>query len=178
MRSIIFIGGIHGVGKTFFCNEISTKYNLLHFSASDLISKGKDEKFPKNKKIANIDQNQDILISSIKTLTPINTPFLLDGHFCLLDLSGRITRVPVATFSNLALKGILVLTDSVEQIQHRLHKRDSSVHDIKLLKAFQKEELNYSREISEVLNIPYLVYKKNENSNSYNEFLNFLLKVN
>lgn len=174
MRNIILVGGIHGVGKTFFCNEISSQYNLPHFSASELISKAKKEAFSKVKKIDNIDKNQDLLISSIEAFTPDNTWFLLDGHFCLLDVNGNITKIPETTFFGLFLKGIIILVDSAEEIQNRLHKRDNNVYDLELLDKFQKEELIYSKEIASNLNIPYFAYNKHNSPNSYNVFLNTL----
>ena len=36
--NIIFVGGIHGVGKTTFCKNIVKKSELEHFSSSELIS--------------------------------------------------------------------------------------------------------------------------------------------
>lgn len=48
-RQIIFVGGIHGVGKTTLCKKIESRYNMEHFSASNLIAKEKTEALLRNK---------------------------------------------------------------------------------------------------------------------------------
>lgn len=37
--NIIFIAGIHGVGKSTLCKKLSSRYNIEHYSASELIKK-------------------------------------------------------------------------------------------------------------------------------------------
>ena len=65
-KKIIFVGGIHGVGKTTLCRKISEKLLLKHFSASDLISNLKSENIAKDKKVSDVNENQNILLESIK----------------------------------------------------------------------------------------------------------------
>ncbi len=38
MKNIIFIGGIHGVGKGTICNEIAFKTGSIHLTASEIAS--------------------------------------------------------------------------------------------------------------------------------------------
>ena len=54
MNNMIFVGGIHGVGKTSFCKKISKAYSLEFYSASALISEIKKEQFSKNKMVEHI----------------------------------------------------------------------------------------------------------------------------
>ena len=42
-RQIIFVSGVHGVGKTTLCKKIASRYKIEHFSASNLIAKEKAE---------------------------------------------------------------------------------------------------------------------------------------
>jgi len=37
MKNIIFIGGIHGVGKGTLCEKVCNDLNLLHLSASEVL---------------------------------------------------------------------------------------------------------------------------------------------
>jgi len=153
---MIFIGGIHGVGKTSLCNDVATQYEIPHFSASKLISNEKEEVYSRNKLIPDIEQNQDFLSNSLNRLT-INGWFLLDGHFCLLNQFSQITRIPFDTFSRMSPALIIVLTDLVGSIQERFSQRDGYKFDSNLLEAFQTAEIEYAREISNSLNIPLFV---------------------
>ncbi|GED17196.1 ATP-binding protein [Aneurinibacillus migulanus] len=175
MKKIIFVGGIHGVGKTSFCNELSSSHNLLHYSASKLIAQEKKEQFSKNKYIDNIDKNQDLLIEAINNYTPDNKWFLLDGHFCLLNKEGIITKVPEETFHIMRPQGIIVLKDCIENIVLKLRKRDGTDYDINLLQSFQKAELDYSRLISHELNIPLLIYNITDPKDALYSFINTVL---
>lgn len=175
MNTLIFIGGIHGVGKTYFCNNIVNKFNLKAYSASELISRIKGEQFNKLKRVENINKNQDILIEAIDHLVDKNNFFFLDGHFCLLNKEGRITRVPVRTFENLSPKAIIVLIESVEKIIDRLYKRDNIQYDKEVIELFQGEELVYSLDISGKLQIPYLAFSNSQNSSKVYEFIEKIL---
>jgi adenylate kinase len=64
-RRIIFIGGVHGVGKTTLCKKIESRFNIEHFSASNLIAKEKAEEHLRNKQVENITENQDFLVTAI-----------------------------------------------------------------------------------------------------------------
>jgi adenylate kinase len=155
MRKMIFIGGIHGVGKTSLCKDLSDRYNMPHYSASQLISEEKKEVYSQNKLIPDIVQNQDFLSASINRLG-ISDWFLLDGHFCLLNQESEITRIPLNTFRNISPNSIIVLTDSISSIQDRFSQRDSYRFDHHLLQSFQNKEIEYAEEVSSELLIPSL----------------------
>ena len=59
---MVFIGGVHGAGKTRFCQEASNLIGLPSYSASTLISDRKGMIFPASKNIQGIDENQLFLI--------------------------------------------------------------------------------------------------------------------
>lgn len=58
--------------------------------------------------------------------------YLLDGHFCLLNNEGIISKIPEETFINLSPRGIILLTDSIENISYRLNDRDNIKYDYDL----------------------------------------------
>lgn len=159
---MIFISGIHGVGKTSLCKEISRKFGIPHFSAGQLISEVKREHFSRNKLIENIDANQDFLTQALENLNIGNSWFLLDGHFCLLNKEGVVTSIPEKTFQNLNPQGIMVLTDSAKLIAERLIQRDNIHFNTNLLEVFQINEVDYATRVSEILNIPFLSSKIGE----------------
>lgn len=167
---MIFVGGIHGVGKTYLCEKLKERRDLNSYSASLLISDLKQELFTANKKIEGIRQNQDLLVEAVKQLKEQRL-YLLDGHFCLLNKEGEVTKIPNTTFENLAPKSIIVITNSIEQIAKHLINRDQSHYDLKLLEDFQNQEVEYATEISQTLKIPLLVHPA---SNNLTELIAFI----
>lgn len=177
MGKIFFIAGIHGVGKTFLCNQIVDKFNFKTYSASKLIEEFKQEKFDNNKKIKDINNNQEYLIRAINRIRSKKDIFVLDGHFCLLNSESQVTRIPEDTFLKISPNAILVLHDTVNNIIKRLQNRDHVTYDVDLIDTFQKEELKYSLEIAEILQVPYLRYKNTEDINKVWNFLLHSLKL-
>lgn len=175
MKKIIFVGGIHGVGKTYFCNELSTHYNLNHYSASTLIANERKMKFSQNKYIENIDGNQDLLLRAINTQVTDTQPFLLDGHFCLLNENKIVTQVPKDIFQSLSPVGIILLRDTIENILLRLKNRDSNEYDASLFQSFQDTELAYAQAISYELNIPIFIHDINVFNQKLYEFIDEVL---
>ena len=80
-RRIVFIGGVHGVGKTTLCNELAARFNIEHFSASNLIAREKEEEHLRNKQVENIAGNQDHLVVAINKYFNSTSWYLLDGHW-------------------------------------------------------------------------------------------------
>ncbi|MED4013782.1 ATP-binding protein [Priestia aryabhattai] len=176
MRNILFIGGIHGVGKTTVCRDLSNIYSLTYLSASEIISKVRKEEFTKNKKIDNIDQNQSILIDALDQYTSEEGWVILDGHFCLLDKYGVIQRIPTCTFSDLLPKAIIIFIDDVKEISIRLKERDDNVLSVEYLHEFQKKEVNHAFYIAEKLSVPYLICNPNENLEELYKFVETCIK--
>ncbi len=158
---MIFIGGVHGVGKSYVCDIISENTGLETYSASYLISEFKMKNFSKDKRVSEINKNQDLLI---KAFNYINKPeCILDGHFCLLDESNKITRIPMSTFKELAPQKIVLLYDTPGLITNRLYKRDGIFYNINNIEKFQNEELLYFQEVVKTLNIPHFIHKSSDN---------------
>ena len=153
---MIFVGGVHGVGKSYFCGQVKIEMGLKAYSASRLISELKNEEFTVNKQINNIQDNQGYLLEAVKRLSIIEGEYLLDGHFCLINGNGAVQRIPLDTFELLSPQAIIVLYDNVETIVLRLNKRDRVNYEFGIIEAFQKEELTYSQEVSTALGVPYL----------------------
>lgn len=94
-NKIIFIGGIHGVGKTSLCEELSNQIGTHYFSASKLIKRlKKDHCDNENKAVKDIDGNQELLLTAINQYINKNIIVLLDGHFCLLSSTYEVTLIP------------------------------------------------------------------------------------
>lgn len=173
---MIFIGGIHGVGKTYLCNEIIKRYNIPGFTASELITDLKKERFSNNKLVQGIDRNQDLLITAIQNLPFTNEWFLLDGHFCLLNLEGNITRVPRSTFNKIGMHAVIILIGSVDKIVERLTLRDSVLHDFSLLEELQRQEIEYASNIAKENGIPIKIIHNTSDVTIITEYLDSLIQ--
>jgi adenylate kinase len=155
LRKLIFIGGVHGVGKTFFCDQIAKEINLITCSASKIIADKRKQEFSNNKRISHIKENQDILLEAIEDLSLEENVLLLDGHFCLVNKENKIEPIPQDTFSKLSPRGIIVLTDAPINIYSRLSMRNKGVvFDSEFIEKLQNEEVSYSKKISKSLEVP------------------------
>lgn len=148
---IIFIAGIHGVGKTTFCKKKNFK-NV--YTASDLIKRYKNIK---NKFTNKIFENQEILLEAIAQIE--EKEIYLDGHFCLLDSYGNINELPLELYEKLDISKIILLIADPLEIKKRLEKRDKIKYNSTLLKKFQEKEIERAKYVSEKLNIKLKILK-------------------
>lgn len=158
MNDLIFIGGVHGVGKGTICREISKRTNLVHMSASEVLKWG-ELSGRKNKRVANIQDTQDRLTKGLVEILEKSKSYLMDGHFCLLRPNNSLGKVPMKTFEKISPKLIAVATTAVEIIKNRLEKRDEKIYSLDLLEDMQKMEVAYAKEVSISLKIPFIEIK-------------------
>ena len=97
-NSIIFVGGIHGVGKSTLCKKACELIGIKYLSASSVLNWAKVNNNQKSKKVQDITQTQDLLINGLKKFITDEKVYLLDGHFCLLNKRSEICKIPVGTF--------------------------------------------------------------------------------
>lgn len=156
-KKIIFVAGIHGVGKTYLCQRLKESMGVDHFSAGQLISEFKSEKLSSaDKSVKNINNNQELLLKAIEKYIQPTRPTLLDGHCCLLNSDHGVERIPIETFIGIEPCSVIVLYDEISSVVEKISGRDGVSYDIKLLSCFQDEEIKYAREIAERLRVPYL----------------------
>ena len=148
---MIFISGVHGVGKTFFCDRVREATGIESYSASKLITQKKHSEFAKDKLIPDIDENQQYLIHAVNELKASVKNFILDGHFCLLNATGEITRIPYDTFTTLNPDTIVLLMEQSEVITARRKERDGIEASVQEIEKFQQEECAYAKEVADAL---------------------------
>ncbi|PVE17631.1 AAA family ATPase [Clostridium perfringens] len=160
MREIIFVAGIHGVGKTTFCNQLSEITNKKHFSCSDLIRTYKTLPTT-NKFISEINSNQKLLKKAIDTLLNDNDSYILDGHFCLLNTNHEIVKLPIETFEALNISKVILLSLDSNKILKNLESRDNALYSLDLITEFATQELNHCKFVCNNLNIPFKIIRRN-----------------
>lgn len=168
-QNIAFIGGIHGSGKGTICKDIASRLNINHISASEVLKWAEVSLDVKNKLVQDITQTQNRLIAGLRVATSPNQNYLLDGHYCLLNNLGKVTRVPQSTFEQIAPVLLSVVNTNPEIVKRRLEARDNKKYDSILLSEMQLMEVEYASELAKALNTPLIIIE-----NDIQPFLNVL----
>lgn len=173
MKNIIFIGGIHGVGKGTLCEKVCNEFNLRHISASEVL-KWEEISEKENKLVKDFTLTQNRLITNLKQIVNENEKYILDGHYCLLNKDNSPEKIDFDTFSTLDPFAFIIVVDEIQEIKNRLENRDNREYDFDLLLKFQELETEYSKELAVQLNKPHLTIKAKE----INNFKTFLYNEN
>lgn len=174
MKKIVFVTGVHGVGKSYTVKKISSLLSIPCYSASSLIEKynyiSKTEKT-----VENIFENQGYLLEAINECILENF-FILDGHSVLINSRMKFEKIPFSVFQSLNVCLIVLISDDPRKIVERLEVRDSKKYSINFVKKFQKKEMEYDNYLSKKIKIPFVIYRNGDNLNNLlkmiGEFLN------
>lgn len=152
---VIFVAGIHAVGKSTVCEVVSGKFGIPHFTASQIISDEKSSAVLANSKlVTDVIDNQRLLIQGVSRLLE-NERFLLDGHFTMRrKLDGGLEAIHVDVFRELHVESIVLFIDQAEEISKRMHARDGVLHPIELFQAHQEAEMAHAKHIADTLGLP------------------------
>ena len=159
--SIIFLGGVHGVGKTTMCEKLSTLSGYYCVTASSLIREY-GTRPDDGKKVGDITDNQVKLIRQLNIKKKSHNHILLDGHYCVIDDSKRICQIESDVFQKINPSCLFLLKDSSVNIAGRLINRDSMKWTEKFIEEFQKYEESHAKKISFELSIPLHIFYNEE----------------
>ena len=173
LNNIVFIGGIHGVGKSTICRQICGEVKLEYLSASELIKWKDINEDVQNKKVKNIPATQDRLIIGLTNTVQENKFYLLDGHYCLLNSENEIVNIPLDTFKLINPISLNIVLGDINEIKNKLEKRDNRPYDQELLNRMQESELNYARHLSKTLGVTVHIGTQND----FSELLTSLHKT-
>ena len=157
----IFVGGVHGVGKTDICMRVAKQLKLSHFSASAMI-KALDSSAVKQhtKSVDSVPKNQDLLVQAVtQFLSSDTTRLILDGHFAVPNIVSQFEIVSAGTFEQLQLEGIAVCFDDTSEIYARRILRDKNSIGIHEIEAIQRIELEHGNFVAKSLGIPFFKVK-------------------
>lgn len=153
-NNIFFMGGIHGVGKSTICKQVCDAYQIKYLSASEVLKWKTMNSDPNNKKIKNVADNQDRLIIGLKSIVKESSFYFLDGHYCLLNKEEVIVKVPMETFKQINAPLLCLIVGDIADIKRRLEERDKRSYSTALLERMQVAEIDYAKEVSEILDVP------------------------
>lgn len=169
----ILLSGVHGVGKGFYLrNTLSESNTFTVLEASKLISQYKKADDAGYKKVIDVSNNQQILLTALAAeQSKINGTIILDGHLCILNASDEIENIPESFFKKATICGIILLQDDPQNIIKRQSERDGSKLEYNIIKMIQQKELEYCKDLSSKYNLPYNIIKPTYN---YQEFIKII----
>ncbi|MBK8762004.1 MAG: AAA family ATPase [Sulfuritalea sp.] len=152
---IVFVGGIHGVGKTYLGAPAAKHLGIRHATASQLIREERGlQTWGADKRVAGIDENQAALVSATTRLRTDGQRLLLDGHFVLREANGSFAKVDVQVFRDLQIGAVLLLATDLDVVLNRLHERGDHSWSESELRTFADHEEIHARRISAELCLP------------------------
>ena len=86
---IIFVGGVHGVGKSTFASMIKSKNSQIDIlSCSDIIKWENSA----HKEVENVGETQNKLLRNLPFFIDQDINYIMDGHFFALELITEFQR--------------------------------------------------------------------------------------
>jgi adenylate kinase len=150
----IFLGGVHGVGKTYLGRPVAQKLNLIHKTASELIQEERGRAtWNVDRRVTEVNENQAALIASVRRLRNEGPQLLLDGHFVLKDTTGSLIRLQMEVFQQLELHAIIVLEAPPGVIVQRLSARTGEPQSLAAIIEFAQAEREHADKVSRDLHI-------------------------
>lgn len=171
-NGIIFVGGVHGVGKTTLCNKIKEDLSIENYSSSQLISRYNSCNLNGDKQVRDLNKNQNILLKAIEQYIDENKTIILDGHFCLINKDNNIETIPIEVFKSLNLLGMILVMDEPPAIANRLRNRDSRQYAVGFINEFQNAEINWAKKVSEVISVKLMIVSKDHSKPELYDFIN------
>jgi len=165
-QRLIFVGGIHGVGKTTLSRRVAAILGAEHVTAGDLIRAAATAPNAaptgiSGKSVADVDANQERLLRGLQSYRAERQQsdtqsygLLLDGHFCLLDSTEQVAEIPIGVFDALQPAAVLLVEAVPEVVARRLLDRDGGAPSIETLRAFTAREYARAAAIAKALQIP------------------------
>lgn len=151
---MIFVGGIHGVGKTTTCQDLAEKLGLRHKSASEIIREERAEAISlDSKRVDDVPGNQRLLLRGIQRYVVAQDSLLLDGHLTIINSHGAIDPIDISVFERLGIDLIVVIEDEPDAIVSRLNTRDGYTSSAETVAAHQEAEVAHAKELAASLGI-------------------------
>lgn len=156
---LIFVGGIHGAGKTTLCRKLAPVLGAQHFSAGDLIRMSAGTLPNVEKRVADVRDNQRLLVDAVVKLRATVPTMLLDGHYSVINASDDVEAIPLEVFRSISPSMLLLISADPVQVSERLEQRDERRYMPSMLTFYAQREEAQARLVSRELEIPLAVLK-------------------
>jgi adenylate kinase len=162
MSSTIFVGGVHGAGKTTFSKELARLLQASHVTAGGLIRENASASdrvtvAVGGKSVPDVEANQLLLLRGLELyrarIGP--GPVLLDGHFVLLDATGAIAEIPLVVYEAIAPVAVLLVEADAGTIHGRLLERDGEAPSMTTLTKLTVRERAHAEFVCASLGVPF-----------------------
>lgn len=151
----LFVGGVHAVGKTFVLKPVCESLGVRHATASQLIREQRGlANWTISRQVDEINENQRALVAAVGRLEQSGESVVLDGHFVLRRAVGVHERIDAETFSQLQIRGVVLLEAPSAVIADRLQQRGDSTWGVEEIQAFAKSEREHAEAICRQLDVP------------------------
>jgi adenylate kinase len=163
MSSTIFVGGVHGAGKTTFSKQLAVLLGASHVTAGGLIRANAGTTHTVtvgigDKAVPDVDANQLLLLRGLDLYRGRVGPrlVLLDGHFVLLEASGTIAEIPLAVYDAIGPQAVLLVEAETATIRARLVARDGEAPPLATLAELASRERARAEHVCSQLGVPLL----------------------
>lgn len=154
---MLFVGGVHAVGKTFLLKPACEGLGLRHATASQLIREQRGLATWTPSRMANdIDENQRALVDAARRLTGACEGVVLDGHFVLRRETNAHEKINAIIFADLMIRGAILLECSSAIVLERLRQRGDDTWTIAEIERFAETEALHGKAVCSALGIPLL----------------------
>ncbi|MBQ0795091.1 ATP-binding protein [Zhongshania sp.] len=174
MTCVVFLAGIHGVGKGHFAEYLCTEIKADVYSASALIKKEKKRRVDVSKFALDPDENQDSLVAAFSRMKLTSNVVVLDGHFVLLMTDGYF-QIPLNTYREIGINLIIVKSLDVDTIYQRLISRDGASPEKAVLEEMQEQEKARALSVAKALSIPVVFMNSDDYPSIKNKILTYLI---
>ena len=155
-RTIIFVSGVHGVGKSVFSHTYLYPYGWHCVSASSIIQQISGEVHT-DKHVRNVLDNQQKLLSGLSWIRDSHCDIALDGHFALVSGRDQIKLIPSQIFHDIHPSAILILRASPNIVASRLNQRDGIRWSEDFICRFQNIETEAAESFAQKNNLPFAI---------------------
>ena len=154
---LIFIGGVHGSGKTTIGNKAALRSGADFKSCSQLIRAERQTQTVSTPGIADVEMNQRALVAGLKRLRCSPGTVMLDGHFSLKTQNNGIQPIPLSVFDAMLPDELFLVETSSSSISIRLASRDGVVIPETAIIEHQEQERRFAGLVSKHLGRPLIV---------------------
>lgn len=154
---IIFLGGAHGVGKSYLATRVLSQLEIEHLTASQLIREAKGyASWSEDRRAQDVDANQELLIAAVKRRAEATTHLVLDGHFVLRGADNQLLKLGSDVFAQLQVGAVILVEAPHDVVMERLGARSGTVPSLADIAALSLAEREHAEYVSSNLRVPFV----------------------